>query len=242
MSLETSVPPGIEERAEENASALPSGLSRRALLGTAAFAGAGILLAGKAGHADILRSVRGVVYLDPLVQNFAFEMEELECDFFRRSMDSKAYKEMPLRARSAINQIAMDDMAHFEMLKELRARTGNRGASGSETRNTVSTRRPREFKYPSKAFATPEGWMETALNIKTTVLQAYHGAVDLVDKDTLKLAAAIAGVEGRHLAVLLEIANQDPVPSPFEGAISSQKAGNILARYGFRGGANNVVR
>lgn len=221
-------------------------LSRRALLGAGAGIGAGVLLAGSTANADILRSLRGVIHLNPLIVNFAFEMEALEADFFARASQSKAFGQLPLRARSVFNQIAYDDMQHFEAIKGLRAERGYKGATHFESPNASSTRLPRVFTYPSKAFSQPEGLLSTAINIKTTVLQAYHGAVDLVDKETLMAAAAIAGVEGRHLAILLEVAGQDPVPSPFEGAISSQKAGEILSRYGFKGGSsggsNNVFR
>jgi rubrerythrin len=243
MSQEQKTPSKVSSASEQERATIA--LSRRALLGAGALAGAGIVLAGSA-HADILRSVKGFIHLNPIVLNFAFEMEELESDFFARATQSNAYKDLPLRARSAINQIAFDDQEHFEALKELRAQTGNKRATNFESPNTSSSRLPRFYNYPGKAFSSTEGLLSTAIDIKQTVLQAYHGAVDLVDKDTLKLAAAIAGVEGRHLAILLEIAGQDPVPSPFEGALSSQKAGQILGRYGFAGGAsrgsNNVLR
>lgn len=222
------------------------GLSRRTLLGVGAAAGAGLLLAGHSANADILRSLKGVIYLNPLIVNFAWEMEELESDFFARATSSRAYANLPLRARSTINQIAMDDAEHFETIGFLREKLGYKRANHFESSNTSSSRLPRFFNYPSNAFKTPVSLLDTAIDIKQTCLQAYHGAVDLVDKDTLRLAAAIAGVEGRHLAILLEVAGKDPVPSPFEGALSSQKAGQILGRYGFRGGAsggsNNVNR
>ncbi len=219
-----------------------SSMTRRTLLAAGAVAGAGLMLGASPGHADILRSVRGIIHLDPLVMNFAFEMEELEADFFTRALRSDAYSGLRPREQTLFTLIANEDRDQFGAIKELRDRTGNKNAGRFETRNASASRQPRYFNFPSRAFDTREGLLQTSLDIKETVLYAYHGAVDLVNKDTLLLAAAIAGVEGRHYTLLREIAGLDPLPSPFEGALSSQSAGDRLAKYGFRGGGKNPVR
>lgn len=216
--------------------------TRRTLLAAGAVTGAGLILGASPGHADILRSARNIIHLDPLVMNFAFEMEELEADFFTRALRSDAYSGLRPREQTLFTLIANEDRDHFGAINDLRQRTGNKGAGHFESRNTSASRQPRYFNFPSKAFDTREGLLQTALDIKETVLYAYHGAVDLVNKDTLLLAAAIAGVEGRHFALLREIGGLDPLPSPFEGALSSQEAGRRLAKYGFRGGGKNPVR
>ena len=86
------------------------------------------------------------------------------------------------------------------------------------------------------AFNSRDSLFSTALDIKETVLFAYHGAVDIVAKDSLMLAAAIAGVEGRHVAVLRELNGMDPVPTPFERRMYPDAVGKRLAKYGFNGG------
>ena len=217
---------------------------RRSLLALGAAAGLGSLVLGASGvgtaRADILRSLKGALDLDPLVVNFAFEMEELESEFFLRVLRSNVYTELSARERNAFTLIATQDRAHFDMLNELRGKKSYRGGGRLETPNASASRRPGLFYYPDNAFKSRANLYPVALNIKETALFAYHGAVDLVDKDTLKLAGAIAGVEGRHLAVLRELSGIDPVPSPFEGALSPDQAGRRLAKYGFNGGGYGI--
>ncbi len=186
-------------------------------------------------QADVLRGLKGFLYLDPLVVNFAFEMEELESEFFRRALLSKGYDELNEREKNVFNLIACEDKEHFEAIGKLRAKNGNKSAGSLETSNASSSRRPGFFGF-GKAFNSRADLFATALDIKETTLFAYHGAVDIVAKDTLMLAAAIAGVEGRHAAVLRELNGLDPVPSPFEQRLYPDAAGKRLKKYGFNGG------
>ena len=213
------------------------GSSRRNFLGLGLAAGAAVLTFGaSAGQADVLRSVKGLIYLDPLVVNFAFELEDLCKQFFQRASTSSAIDSLSPREKNAIYLIAREDQEHYDAIKKLRSRNGYKGAGGLETTNAANTLQPGFFKFPGNAFKTRDGLMSTALDIKETALFAYHGAVDLVAKDTLKSAVAIAGVEGRHLAVLRELCGIDPVPSPFEGALSPDAVGRRLKKYNFNGG------
>lgn len=213
--------------------------SRRTLLTMGAVAGAATLALGASpGQADILRSLRGLLYLSPLVVNFAFEMEDLERQFFERAVRSDAFADLSPREQSVFALIAKEDGEHYKALKDYRDRNGLKGGGHFETPNaSTGGSRVGVFNFPKNAFSTRKGLFDTALDIKETSLFAYHGAVDLVAKDALMLAAAVAGVEGRHLAILREINGLDPVPSPFEGNLQSGKAGRRLARYGFNGGS-----
>ncbi len=196
--------------------------------------GAGLSLGASPAQADILRGLKGFLYLDPLVVNFAYEMEELESDFFRRAVQSSAFDKLNGREKSVFELIAYEDKQHFEALATLRAAKGEKSAGRLETSNASSSRRPGMFSFGS--YNSREKLFETALDIKETVLFAYHGAVDIVAKDTLMLAAAIAGVEGRHLAVLRELNGVDPVPEPFEKRLYPDAVGKRLRKYGFNGG------
>lgn len=211
-------------------------LTMAAALGGAAFAGA--IFGAKPARADFIENVGKVLYLDPIVLNFAFEMEELEADFFNRAVRSSAFGAASESQRNVLSLIAIQDQKHFDDINQLRGRLGYKPGGHFESLNQSSSRRPKFFRYPS--ISTPQKLMETSIDLKETVLFAYHGAVGLVkDPALLKLAAAIAGVEGRHAAVLRLLADMDPVPAPFEGALTAQKAGSIMAKkYGFRGGAN----
>ena len=50
---------------------------------------------------------------------------------------------------------------------------------------------------------------------------AYHGQVGLIDDAAiLGTAAAIAGVESRHAAIIADITGGNPFPAPFEASKS----------------------
>jgi len=213
-------------------------LTRRGLLAVGAAAcGATVLLAARPAHADILDTLNKFLHLDPIVLNYAHEMEELETDFFDRVLRSSAYHQLEPRERSIFNLIATQDRAHFEALDVERMRRGVRGGDRFETPNASASRRPRVFKFPAAAFKTRENLLRESITIKESVLFAYHGAVDLVsDPKLLAPAAAIAGVEGRHVMALRYMAGLNPVPTSFEGQVSPQIIGERLSRYGFKGG------
>lgn len=221
---------------------LPRGLSRRTFLMGAAFCAGGLLLSRVPAEADILDTLKKFVYLDPIVLNYAHEMEELEKDFFERAVRSNAYNSLESRERSIINLILEQDTAHFEALNMERERRGAKGAGRFEMPNASSSRRPRVFRIPNGAFRNRANLLNEAITLKENVLFAYHGAVDLVrDPKLLGPAAAIAGVEGRHLVILRELAGRDPVPTSFEGQVSPQIIGDRLGkRYGFKGGGQRM--
>lgn len=215
--------------------------ARRKLIAAGATAcGAAALLAATPAHADLLDALKHFLYLDPIVLNYAFEMEELQCDFFSRVIQSEMFPQMDSHERSALNLIALQDRAHYEALKIARDKYGYKGGTHFETPNASASRRPRVYTFNPRAFSSREAMLHDAVDIKQNVTWAYHGAVDLVrDPKLLAPAGAIAGVEGRHLVVLREMSGLDPVPTPFEGQVSPQTIGDRLAQYGFKGGGMN---
>lgn len=214
--------------------------SRRNFLAMgAAASGAALMASAMPVQADILDSLKRFLDLDDIVLNYAHELEEFQTNFFERVLRSKAYQGLEARERGVFNAIAMQDRAQFEALEALRGRRGARGGNGFQTPNAAESRRPRVFKFPNEVFSSREKLMPMAVDIKESSVAAYHGAVDLLrsKRQLLTPAAAIAGVDGRHLAVLREIAGLDPIPMSFELQISPQTIGNKLGRYGFKGGS-----
>jgi len=199
----------------------------------------GVALAGalyKPAQADIVASLGKIFYLDPTVLNFAFAIEELEADFFARSFRTKGYQSLSGAERAAFSIFANQDESHRSLLESLRLPFNAKNAGTFETLNTSSSRAPRQFYYPP--VDTREDLLKVALDIKENALFTYHGAVGLVkSKQLLSVAASIAGVEGRHVAILRDLMGLDPVPAPFEGAITAQVAGRKFAPYGLKGGA-----
>ncbi|RYG66769.1 ferritin-like domain-containing protein [bacterium] len=213
-------------------------MSRRQLLMGAAICAGGLLLSRTPAQADIIDTLNKFFDLDPTVLNYAAEMEELEKDFFTRAIGSKGYTELTGREQSVFNLIAAQDTAHFKALTIERNRRGTTLRNSAEGRTQAGSQGPRAFHFPANAFSSREELLKEAISLKENVLYAYHGAVHTVgDPKLLGPAAAIAGVEGRHLVVLREIAGLDPVPTSFEGQVSPQTIGRVLgSRYGFKGG------
>lgn len=225
----TQVPP-------ESAAETP--LSRRNFLMGAVICAGGLLLSRTPAQADILDTLNKFFLLDPIVLNYAFEMEELEKDFFQRALLSQGYQALDGREQGVFNLIAQQDAAHFAALNMERQRRGDK----DRQRNRSESQRPRFFQYPGRVFSNRENLLRESIFLKENVLYAYHGAVDLVrDASLLGPAAAIAGVESRHVAVLREIAGLDPVPTSYEGQVSPQIIGERLGnRYGFKGGGQRM--
>ncbi len=199
----------------------------------------GVALAGslyKPAQADIVATLGKIFYLDPTVLNFAFAIEELEADFFARAFRTRGYGQLSGAERSAFSLMAQQDEAHKMLLETLRGPLNAKDAGSFETLNAFESRRPRLFTYPR--LESRDDLLRTALDIKENALFTYHGAVGLVkNKSLLSYAAAIAGVEGRHVTILRDAMGLDAVPAPFEGAITASVAGREFTTYGLKGGA-----
>ena len=216
-----------------------SDLSRRSFLVRTLCAG-GVLAAGVAlkpieAQAEILDFLSKLFDLNPVVLNFAHEMEELQASFFERASASRAFNMLEPKQQNVIYGIAAQDRAHFEALDEITRLHASRNGGASRTQHSSVTRRPKMFQF-GDAFSSREKLLSSAVELKECCVSAYHGAVHLAGTDLLPPAAAIAGVDGRHLAVLREISGLDPVPFSFENQVSANIIGNKLTRYGFRGG------
>jgi hypothetical protein len=212
--------------------------ARRRLLGMGVLGGAALatgVLSAKPANAGLLDVLDRFLDLDPIVINFAYRMEELQCDFFTRAAYSKGFGQMSARERSAINLIAMQDREQFEALGAVRQKLGIKNYNHYDQPNASASPSPRNFTF-GNAFNSRTDLLNTAIEIKGLAVASYHGAVNLIDRGNLTLAAAIAGTDGRHLSVLRELAGMDPVPSSFEEAKSPQETGRLLSKYGFTGG------
>lgn len=225
----------VTSTAPDNGATLPS---RRRLLGTALIGGVALAV-GAAGmrpaNADLIDTLDRFLDLDPIVINFAFELEELQADFFERATLSSGYSRMSERERNTFNLIAMQDRQQYNELGKLRERLGVKGGDTFEYPNASASRRPSRFNFPD-VFDDRVKLLNEAVKIKELAVKSYHGAVRHIDRSNLTLAAAIAGTDGRHLAVLRELAGMDPVPSSFEMPVSPQITGRKLGKYGFKGG------
>lgn len=152
--------------------------SRRQLLAWG-LGGAAALAFGVIGvpnaRADIVDALGHVLDLDPVVSNFAFEMESLEIDFFERASLSWAYNQLSNVEQGVFNRIAMQDAEHRDMLKQLRRRHGWLRGGDLDSPNGSNPQEPRSYNFAG-AFGSRDSLLKEAVHIKSLAVQSYHGS------------------------------------------------------------------
>ncbi|MDQ3342083.1 MAG: ferritin-like domain-containing protein, partial [Actinomycetota bacterium] len=73
------------------------------------------------------------------------------------------------------------------------------------------------FRFPDGVLDNRDAFLETASVFEELGVTAYHGQVTAIENgDILAAAAAIAGVESRHAAIIAQISGGNPFPAPME--------------------------
>jgi hypothetical protein len=183
--------------------------SRRGFLKWAGILGVGATLAA-AGARSRFASAQGDEG-DIGILNYALTLEYLEEDFYGRGADSGL-----LNGRSAdlVTAIRDHESEHIAALESAISDLG-----GTPVKSP-------KFSYPKGVFKDKQGWMEAALDFSQLGVRAYHGQVTRIQSpELLGAAAAIAGVESRHAAVIAHISGHNPFPAPIE---QSSTKGRVL--------------
>lgn len=167
----------------------------------------------------------------------AEELIEMNADFFTKATRFD-FVGANARQGSVINMIAREDLETNDFLKAGLLLFKAADAGSFYSTNTSASPSPRFFSYPSKAFKNPSNTLEFGRMLKEATVAGFHGQVgNIKDKQLLGIAAAIAGVQGRHAALLCELTGMDPVPFAFQPAMSGPQVSKMLGKYGFSGGA-----
>jgi rubrerythrin len=185
---------------------------RKAALGGGALMGGGALLAlpSLAMGADT-RSTRQ----DRAILNYALTLEYLEADFYTKGVEGGVLKGRTLELVSPIRD---HEQAHVAAVKQTVSDMGGKPVAKPE------------FTYPEGTFTDRDKFLKTASVFEELGVTAYHGQVPRVDDpEILKAAAAIAGVESRHAAILADLIGGNPFPSAFEKSMSMD---DVLAAAG----------
>ena len=136
------------------------------------------------------------------ILNYALTLEYLEADFYTRGVDSGVVSGREL---ALIQPIRDHENAHVEALTATIQELGGTPVEAPKT------------KYPNGTFNDKATFLETASTFEELGVTAYHGQVTLIKNvDILAAAAAIAGVESRHAAVLADLTGGNPFPAPVE--------------------------
>ena len=149
---------------------------------------------------------------DLKILNYALTQEYLEADFYERGVDAKLLTGHDEDILKAIRDHEKD---HVDTLTKTITKLGGTPA-----------KKP-GFKYPQGTFTDKATFLKTASTFEELGVAAYHGQVTSVtNPDILAAAAAIAGVESRHAAVLAGLSGGNPFPAPIE---AHQSMDQVLA-------------
>jgi rubrerythrin len=136
------------------------------------------------------------------ILNYALTLEYLEADFYRRGLDAGI---LSGREEALLIPIRDHEEAHVGALTATISDLG--GEPVAEPR----------FKYPNGTFEDRGAFLDTASTFEELGVDAYQGQVTKIKSlDILAAAAAIAGVEARHAAVLADLTGGEPFPAPVE--------------------------
>ena len=178
--------------------------SRRRFIKMAALIGAGSTLVAATRHDP--RAFADATSNDLEILNYALTLEYLEADFYTKGVEGGALKGRTLELVSPIRD---HEQAHVAAVKQTVSDMGGKPATKPE------------FTYPDGTFTDRTTFLKTASVFEELGVTAYHGQVPRVDDpEILKAAAAIAGVESRHAAILADLIGGNPFPSAFEKSMS----------------------
>lgn len=203
-------------------------LSRRALLMMGAAAGVALTLPALPSRADT------APYSDVRALRFLEEIARMEADFFAKVANSTPAEGLQSRESSALSLIALQDAELARWFKAARGRYKLGAADTFFSPNQAISRPLPDYRFDLNAFASREGLYDAAIGLKETAVGAFHGVVGEADSPKMIQAfASLAGVQGRHLALLREMSGRDALVA-FEPALSKSVAAEKLASYGFK--------
>jgi hypothetical protein len=136
------------------------------------------------------------------ILNYALTLEYLERDFFTRGLGARL---LTGRDAALVEEIRGHENEHVSALESTITDLGGTPVPS-----------PR-LEYPKGVFRDRGAWLDVAAKLEGLAVGAYHGQVRRIrDANVLAAAAAIAGTESRHAAILAELSGGDPFPAPLE--------------------------
>jgi rubrerythrin len=182
--------------------AFRSELDRRAFLRGAGLVGVGATLAYQL-NSDPTAFAQGSAS-DLEILNFALTLEYLEADFYRQGIEAGILEGRELEL---VTPVGEHEQEHVVALTETVTSLG-----GTPVESPM-------FTYPDGTFTDRMAFLTTASTFEELGVTAYHGQVARIESvEILAAAAAIAGVESRHAAILADLLGENPFPAPFEAS------------------------
>jgi rubrerythrin len=152
------------------------------------------------------------------ILNYALTLEYLEADFYTQGIDGGI---LSGRELELVTPIRDHEQQHVAALTQTVQDLGGTPAEMPM------------FMYPEGTFTDRTMFLEAASMFEELGVDAYHGQIANIESaEILGAAAAIAGVESRHAAILADLTGGNPFPAPFEDNKSMEEvlalAGNFI--------------
>ena len=206
-------------------------LSRRRLVGgSAKLAGGGALALSLAGMPRIGRAQDDATPEAEAVQfesdvdvlNFALTLEHLENSFYRDGLplfEDLGTDGFGFSITEQIAAIQAHEQAHVDTLTTVITDLGGTPVE-EQTYNFED------------AYASETAFLETAMALENTGVQAYNGAGAFIeDADLLTAAGSIVSVEARHASYLNLINDASPFPDAFDEALTADEVLEIAGPF-----------
>ncbi len=175
-------------------------VDRRRFLRAAAVVGVGSTLAVNLRRDPVALAQAAPGDLEIL--NYALTLEYLEADFYRQGIEGGI---LSGRELELVEPIGEHEAAHVTALTDTVSALGGEPAA-------LPT-----FTFPEGTFTDRATFLETASTFEELGVTAYHGQITVVESpEVLGAAAAIAGVESRHAAIIATLIGGQPFPAPVE--------------------------
>ncbi len=179
--------------------------SRRTFIKGAALVGVGATFVAMTRH-DPQAFAAGATTNDLEILNYALTLEYLEAEFYTKGLEASLLSGRELELVSPIRD---HEQAHVTGITQLITDLGGKPVAKPQ------------FALPPKTLTDRAAFLEAAAMFEELGVTAYHGQVGLIDDAAiLGTAAAIAGVESRHAAIIADITGGNPFPAPFEASKS----------------------
>ena len=138
---------------------------------------------------------------DPGILRYALALEYLQAEFYARGVQSGTLGSVA----PIVTPIAQHEAAHVNLITETLSKIGEQ-----------ALRKP-TFKFTTGTFSDSTNFLKAAAIFEDAGVKAYQGQVTNVkDKSLLAAAAAIAGTESRHAAVIGYLISKQNLPAATE--------------------------
>ncbi len=148
--------------------------------------------------------------------NFALILEYLEADFYNRAVNANTQRAyLKGRVIDVAQKLASDENAHVEAITR---RIGQLGGTPVASPS---------FQFPSEVFISEVAFLDLAGTLEQNGVHAYLGAAPKIrNRDNLRFAASIYGIEARHTGLIRLVSGRTFSPDSVESPLPASEIAN----------------